>query len=67
MISTAATLPTPANRSYGFVQPTGGRINDYGVTRRIVNSLLTASFNHKFGELFDAALLIGNEIDHNHS
>ncbi len=67
MISTAATLPTPTNRNYGFVQPTGGRINNYGVTRRIVNSLLTASFNHKFGELIDASLLIGNEIDHNHS
>jgi TonB-linked SusC/RagA family outer membrane protein len=67
MISTAATLPTPTNRAYAFVQPTGGRINNYGVSRRIVNSLLTASFTHKFGDLIDAALLIGNELDHNHS
>jgi TonB-linked SusC/RagA family outer membrane protein len=63
----AATLPTPANRTYGFIQPTGGRINNYGVSRRIVNSLLTASVNHKIAQIIDAALLIGNEIDDNHS
>lgn len=66
MISSAAQLPTPTNPDfYAFVQPTGGVKNNFGLTRSIVNSLLTASFNHKFSNDFDAALLIGNEIDHN--
>ena len=67
MIYTAAQLPNPDNRNYAFVEPTGGRINNYGVTRRIVNSLLTASFNHQFTQDLNATLLLGNEIDHNHS
>ena len=67
MISTAAFLPTPSNRTYAFVQPTGGRINNYGVSRSIVNSLLTATFDHKFTDDINASLLVGNEIDHNNS
>lgn len=67
MLATAATLPTPGNRVYSFVQPTGGRINNYGVTCRTLNSLLTATFNHRFSQDLAGVLLIGNEIDHNHS
>lgn len=67
MISTAATLPTPSNQVYSFVQPTGGRINDYGVTRRIINSLLTATFTHRFSDDLNSTLLVGNEIDQNNS
>ncbi len=67
MISSAADLTSPTNRNYAFVQPTGGRINNYGVSRRILNSLLTATFNHQFTQDINASLLIGNEIDHNHS
>ena len=67
MISAAAQLPTPANQAYAFVQPTGGRINNYGVSRRSINSLITATFNHKFTEEINSSLLIGNEIDQNNS
>ena len=67
MISTAAQLPTPSNRNYAFVQPTGGRINNYGLSRSILNSLLTATFNHKFTQDINASLLVGNEIDQNDS
>ncbi len=34
--------PTPDNPVYAYVAPTGGTINKFGITRRIVNSLLTA-------------------------
>jgi hypothetical protein len=67
MISSGTQLPTPTNPLYAFVQPTGGRINNYGVTRRIVNSLLTATFNHSFTDKVNGTLLVGNEIDQNNS
>jgi hypothetical protein len=67
MISSAAQLPSPTNPLFAFVQPTGGRINNYGVTRRIVNSLLTATFNHSFTDKVNGTLLVGNEIDQNNS
>ena len=60
-------LPTPSNPQFGFIQPTGGRINNYGLTRRTLNSLLTATFKHSFSENLNASLLVGNEFDHNQS
>jgi TonB-linked SusC/RagA family outer membrane protein len=60
-----AQYPSPANPEYGFVAPTGGEIENFGITRRIVNSLLTASYNHVFNEDFSGGLMVGNEMDHN--
>ncbi len=67
MLSASSQLPTPTNRTYAFVQPTGGRINNYGLSRRIVNSLFTATFTHKLTEDLNGTLLVGNEIDQNDS
>lgn len=66
-LPTAAQYPTPNNPVYAYVAPTGGIINNFGVTRRIVNSLLTATFTHDFTDDLKANLIIGNEIDHNAS
>lgn len=63
----ASQYPTPANPVYAYVAPTGGVIDNYGVTRRIVNSLLTATFSHNFSNDLTANLIVGNEIDHNYS
>jgi TonB-linked SusC/RagA family outer membrane protein len=60
-----AAYPTPSNPVYGYVAPSGGSISKFGITRRIVNSLLTASFNHEFNDDISASILVGNEIDHN--
>jgi hypothetical protein len=66
-LPTAAQYPTPNNPVYAYVAPTGGIIDNYGVTRRVVNSLLTATFSHNFSDNLKGNLVVGNEIDHNHS
>lgn len=66
-IATGAQLPTPNNPVYTFVQPTGGRKNNYGLTRRILNSLFTINFKHDFSSDLKTNLLLGNDIDHNSS
>jgi TonB-linked SusC/RagA family outer membrane protein len=61
-----AHYPSPENPDlYGFIAPSGGEIERFGITRRIVNSLLTASFNTNFGDNLAGSLMLGNEIDHN--
>lgn len=66
-LPTAAQYPTPNNPVYAYVAPTGGTIDKYGITRRVINSLLTATFSHKFNDDLSATLLLGNELDHNTS
>jgi TonB-linked SusC/RagA family outer membrane protein len=63
----ADQYPTPDNPVYTYVAPTGGIIDNYGVTRRVFNSLLTATFEHSFTSDLNANLIVGNEIDHNES
>lgn len=62
---TRAQYPSPSNPVYTYIAPTGGKISQYGVTRRNVNSLLTMSFNHKFTEDLSGDLLVGNEVQDN--
>jgi TonB-linked SusC/RagA family outer membrane protein len=66
-IATGTQLPTPNNPVYTFVQPTGGSKNNFGVTKQVINSLLTVNLNHEFFSLFKTNLLLGNEIDNNKS
>lgn len=66
-LPTAALYPTPNNPVFGYLAPTGGVIDNYGVTRRIINSLLTATLTHNFTDDLKGNLIIGNEIDHNYS
>lgn len=61
----ANQYPTPNNLTYAYLAPTGGKINKYGVSRRIINSLFTAVFSHKFTDDIEASLMLGNELDHN--
>ncbi len=63
----ASTYPTPTKPNYTYVEPTGGSIDNYGITKRVINSLLTASFTHRFTEDINSSLLLGNEIDDNSS
>ncbi len=66
-LPSAAQYPTPNNPVFTYIEPTGGEINNYGLNRRIINSLLTMSFNHKFNEDLIGNLVLGNEIDDNQS
>lgn len=63
----ASQYPTPENPNYAVVMPTGGSIDNFGVTRTTINSLLTANFSLDITEDIAASLLVGNEIDHNYS
>jgi len=65
-LPTAAMYPKPNNPVYGYLAPTGGVIDHYGVTKRVVNSLLTATLTHSFTENLHGSLVLGNEIDDNH-
>lgn len=66
-LPTAAQYPTPNKPVYTYLAPTGGVIDNYGVTRRVVNSLLTATLSHNFSDNLKGNLVLGNEIDHNAS
>jgi TonB-linked SusC/RagA family outer membrane protein len=60
----AAHYPTPDNPgNYAFISPAGGWKEKSDVTRKVVNSLLTASINHDFSDDFTGTLMVGNEID----
>lgn len=66
-LPSAAQYPTPANPNFAVVLPTGGSIDNFGLTRTVINSLLTANINFDISEDIGANLLLGNEIDHNTS
>ncbi len=63
----AGQYPTPENPVYGMVTPTGGSIDNFGLTRTVINSLLTTTLNLDLNDDIGANLLLGNEIDHNTS
>jgi TonB-linked SusC/RagA family outer membrane protein len=67
IMPTAAFYPTPGNREYGYRAPTGGQINNFGIMRTNVNSLLNVSMSHNFTDDLRASLLVGNEFVHNSS
>jgi TonB-linked SusC/RagA family outer membrane protein len=61
VLPTAGQYTTPTNPVYAYIAPSGGKISKYGIERRMVNSLLTASFNHTINDL-KMNLMVGNEI-----
>ena len=61
-LPTAADYTTPTKTTFGYRAPTGGRINNYGVMRSNLNSLLNVTFTKDFSEDLKASLLVGNEI-----
>lgn len=64
-LPTAAQYPTPSNRTYAYVAPSGGRINNYGVMRRNVNSLLNITMSRDITDDLKGILILGNEVVHN--
>ena len=62
VLPTASQYTSPTNPVYAYIAPSGGRISKYGIERRMINSLLTASFNHSINQNINMNLLIGNEI-----
>jgi TonB-linked SusC/RagA family outer membrane protein len=66
-LPTASGYPTPDNPEYRYYAPTGGSINNYGVIRKVLNSLLNVTFSKKFGDNFGGILVLGNEVNDNRS
>jgi TonB-linked SusC/RagA family outer membrane protein len=66
LMPTAAFYPTPDNREYGYRAPTGGEINNFGIVRSNVNSLLNVTLAHDFTDDLGAMLILGNEFVHNY-
>jgi len=62
-----AMYPTPDNREYGYIAPSGGSINNFGVMRTNVNSLLNVTLTHDFNDDLRGILIAGNEFVHNSS
>jgi TonB-linked SusC/RagA family outer membrane protein len=60
---TGANYPTPADPVFDYVAPTGGRINNYGVNKSVVNSLLNITFNKDITEDLNLMVIAGNEIN----
>jgi TonB-linked SusC/RagA family outer membrane protein len=63
----ASQYPTPAKPVFAYVAPTGGKIDNYGLTRKAFNSLFTATFDYDITSDIKANLLVGNEVDQNAS
>ena len=66
-LPTASQYPRPSNPTYTYVAPTGGRINNYGVMRSVVNSLLNVTFNKDITPDLNMILLVGNEFNDSRS
>lgn len=64
-LPSAAAYPTPANPVYGYIAPTGGRINNFGVIRNNVNSLLNITLSRDLTEDLRGILIVGNEVVQN--
>jgi TonB-linked SusC/RagA family outer membrane protein len=62
-LPTASQYPSPGNEVYGYRQPTGGSINNYGINATTVNSLLNITFQKRITDKLNAILLIGNEFN----
>jgi len=60
-LPTAARYPTPENEVFTYIEPTGGKINIYGVNRNTLNSLLNLTFTKRWDKGFGGTLIVGNE------
>lgn len=63
-LPTAAQYTKPTKPNYTYVAPTGGSLNNYGISRTTVNSLLTVSVKKQLTEDINALLDFGNDINH---
>ena len=67
ILPSSAQYTTPANPVFAYVAPTGGRINNYGIMRSVLNSLLNITFNKNITQDLNLLLIIGNEFNNSRS
>lgn len=66
-LPTATQYPTPSNPVFAYVAPVGGSINNYGVMRSAINSLLNVTFNKDLTEDLNLLVIVGNEFNDSRS
>ncbi|MFA5972838.1 MAG: SusC/RagA family TonB-linked outer membrane protein [Lentimicrobiaceae bacterium] len=64
-LPTAAQYTKPTKPDYTYVAPSGGAMDNYGISRKLVNSLLNLSFNKKITQDITALLDLGNDFTEN--
>ena len=62
ILPNATDYTTPIKTTFGYRAPTGGRINNYGIMRSNVNSLLNITITRDLSEDLKATLVVGNEF-----
>lgn len=67
VLPTAPEYPSPNNQTYAYIEPTGGNVDDYGINRRVLNSLLNITFTKQLTDDIKGTLIIGNEINQDNS
>ena len=66
-LPTSAGYPKPSNEVFAYVAPTGGRINNYGIMRSVVNSLFNITVNKNITDDLNLLLIVGNEFNDSRS
>jgi TonB-linked SusC/RagA family outer membrane protein len=66
-LPTAGNYPTPANQVFGYREPTGGKIDNYGVMRSVINSLFNITVNKEITPDLDLLFVLGNEFNDSQS
>ncbi len=59
---TAGDYTKPGKETFGYRAPTGGSIDNYGIMRSNINSLLTATFTYDITDDLSGTLIVGNEF-----
>ena len=62
-LPTSADYPTPAHDVFGYRAPTGGSIDNYGVMRSTINSLLNITFTKNITSDLNLLAIVGNEFN----
>ena len=62
-LPSSAQYPTPANPVFAYVAPIGGRINNYGIMRSVVNSLFNITIKKDITPDLNMLFVIGNEFN----
>ncbi len=62
-LPSASQYPRPTNPVYAYVAPVGGSINNFGVMRSVVNSLLNVTFNKDITDDLNLLVIVGNEFN----
>ncbi|MCK4921973.1 MAG: SusC/RagA family TonB-linked outer membrane protein [Bacteroidales bacterium] len=62
-LPTGVDYPTPDNQVYAYKAPTGGSIENYGISRSNLNSLLNITFTKDLSDKLNATMIVGNEVD----